>query len=301
MELLLNSKDIIAEIKRKVDSKDPSLFKHHVINVRELPSDTISIVMTSSNRSRQTYFTLFTIGKSAHKNVHVVLVDDSDVDPIDINILATKYNLYIDFISIKRENKNWVNPVVNYNIGFTFIKGSKVVIQNAEVCHVGDPLSLINVGIENDNYYAFDVKSSNSFDDNEKIYRSDVSNTSIYNKPGINWLAWYQHASHSNRFLHFFTALTRQTFDKIQGFSYDYTLGKDFDDNDFILKFKSQNIALLNIENEKHNCGGIHLFHQNAYEGYCKGKVSNQPIFEYKKGLWNSEKQYISILDTESI
>jgi hypothetical protein len=194
-----------------------------------------------------------------------------------------------------------VNPVVNYNIGFTFIKGSKVVIQNAEVCHVGDPLSLINVGIENDNYYAFDVKSSNSFDDNEKIYRSDVSNTSIYNKPGINWLAWYQHASHSNRFLHFFTALTRQTFYKIQGFSYDYTMGKDFDDDDFLLKFKSQNITLLNIENEKYSCGGIHLFHQNAYKGYCKGKVSNQPIFEYKKGLWNSEKQYISILDTESI
>jgi len=301
MELLLNSKDIIAEIKRKVDNKDPSLFNHHVINVRELPNDTISIVMTSSNRSRQTYFTLFTIGKSAHKKVHVVLVDDSDVDPIDINILATKYNLYIDFIRIKRENKNWVNPVVNYNIGFTFIKGCKVVIQNAEVCHIGDPLSLINVGIENDNYYAFDVKSSNSFDDNEKIYRSDVSNTSIYNKPGINWLAWYQHANHGNRFLHFFTALTRQTFDKIQGFSYDYTMGKDFDDDDFVLKIKSQNITLLNIENKKYNCGGIHLFHQNAYEGYCKDKVSNQPIFEYKFGLWNSEKQYISILDTESI
>ena len=116
MELLLKSKDIIAEIRRKVDTKDPSLFEHHEINARELPDNTISIVMTSSNRSKQTYFTLRSISNSAHKNVHVVLVDDSDVDHVDITKLSTNFGFYIDFIRIKRENKNWVNPVVNYNI-----------------------------------------------------------------------------------------------------------------------------------------------------------------------------------------
>jgi len=301
MDLLLKSKDVIAEIRRKVESKDPSLFEHHAINACELPEDTISIVMTSSNRSRQTYFTLITIGNSAHKNVHVVLVDDSDVDPVDIKILSTKFHFYIDFIRIKRENKNWVNPLVNYNIGFKFIKGNKVVIQNAEVCHVGDPLSLINMGIENDKYYAFDVRSTKSFEDNEKIYRINNCNIDNFKTPEIKWFAWYQHSDIRNRFLHFFTALTRQSFEKIQGFSYDYTMGKDFDDDDFVLKIKSQNIPLLNIENETRHCMGIHLFHQNAYEGYCKDKVSNQPIFDYKTKLWNDTKKYISILDTESI
>jgi hypothetical protein len=301
MELLLKSKDIIAEIRRKVESKDPSLFEHHEINARELPDNTISIVMTSSNRSKQTYFTLQSISNSSHKNVHVVLVDDSDVDHVDITKLSTNFGFYIDFIRIKRENKNWVNPVVNYNIGFKFIKGSKVVIQNAEVCHIGDPLSLINVGVEHDKYYVFDVNASKSLADNEKIYTKDIRNIENIKSPEIKWMCWYQHSEKRNRFLHFFTALTRQTFEKIKEFSYDYTMGKDFDDDDFVLKVKSNNISFFNIVYKTQKCMGIHLFHQNAYQGYCKDKVSNKPIFDYKTKMWKDTQKYISILDTESI
>jgi glycosyltransferase involved in cell wall biosynthesis len=93
--------------------------------------------MTACNRSKQTYFTLQTIQNSSHKAIQIILVDDSDSDPIAKEELE-KYPFYIDFISIKMQNKKWVNPVVNYNIGFEYIRGSKVVIQNAEVCHVGD-------------------------------------------------------------------------------------------------------------------------------------------------------------------
>jgi glycosyltransferase involved in cell wall biosynthesis len=102
-----------------------------------ITAETISIVMTACNRSKQTYFTLQTIQNSSHKAIQIILVDDSDAEPITKEELE-KYPFYIDFISIKMQNKKWVNPVVNYNIGFEYIRGSKVVIQNAEVCHVGD-------------------------------------------------------------------------------------------------------------------------------------------------------------------
>jgi len=56
--------------------------------------------MTSSNRSKQTYFTLSNILRSSVKDIHIVLVDDSYRDPIDINILKT-FSYYINFIRIK--------------------------------------------------------------------------------------------------------------------------------------------------------------------------------------------------------
>ena len=300
MELLISSKETILDIRRKVETNDPSLFVHESINRRETTSDTISIVMTSSNRSVQTYFTLKSICRSSYKDVHVVLVDDSDADPIKSDILG-KFPLYIDFIRIRRENKNWTNPVVNYNIGFKFIRGGKVVIQNAEVCHIGDPLQLVHTQVKDDIYYAFDVLALDGFHTNDKIYKNNVTSVTELSRADISWLGWYQHSKHRNCYFHFFTALTRETFDKINDFSYDYTMGKDFDDNDFVLKTISQNITLANFEHEKTGCMGLHLYHQNAYEGYCKNKVSNEPIFYYKKYIWDMERRYISLLDIKPI
>ena len=70
--------------------------------------------MTSSNRSKQVYFTLKTIEKCSFKNIHVIIVDDSDVDPINkeyinkyLNIIkhnGTQYILiskYIEFDHLK--------------------------------------------------------------------------------------------------------------------------------------------------------------------------------------------------------
>ena len=60
-------------------------------------------------------------------------------------------------------------------------------------------------------------------------------------------------------------------------------------------------ISFFNIVYKTQKCMGIHLFHQNAYQGYCKDKVSNKPIFDYKTKMWKDTQKYISILDTESI
>lgn len=98
---LLTNKDKIFEIKRKVDEKDASLFNHLVISNIPVTDKTISIIMTASNRSKQTYFTLSTIQNSSYKEIHIIIVDDSDEDPIKKKELE-KYPFYIDFISINR-------------------------------------------------------------------------------------------------------------------------------------------------------------------------------------------------------
>ena len=184
MQTLIQNKEKYFILKDKVINNDISMFSHYVIKKIELDEKTISIIMTSSNRSKQTYHTLKTIQNSSYKNIQLIIVDDSTHDPIQMDILET-FPFYIDFININRQNKDWINPVVNYNIGFNFVKGSYVIIQNAEVCHVGDVIQYLIDNVQDDNYYVFDVKAINNMESNEEIYQIKQLDTSIYQRENL--------------------------------------------------------------------------------------------------------------------
>jgi hypothetical protein len=297
METLLRCKDHIFKIKERVENLDPSLFEHYCIQNREIDDDTISIVMTSSNRTKQTLFTLKTIADSAISNVQVIIVDDSDSDPLVVETIKNNAYLFnLDIVKIKRENKDWHNPLVNYNIGFKFIKGGKVIIQNAEVCHIGDVLQFVNQGISDDNYYLFDVNASLNYETNETIYNSNTKNIEIYNQP-LFWM-WYQSAS-NNRKYHFLTSMTINTFNKIKEFSYDCAMGASYDDNDLVIKILSKNIKFVNIFHNEHNVGGIHLYHGMSPDMWNQGVEFNECLFNKKQRIYDSIGIYVDA--TENI
>ena len=251
---------LLVEIKKKVEGKDVSLYDHVEIPNIPITGETISIVMTACNRSKQTYFTLQTIQNSSHKAIQVILVDDSDVDIIT-NEELEKYPFYIDFISIKRQNKNWINPVVNYNIGFGYIQGSKVVIQNAEVCHVGDVLGYMAEKLTHDNYYVCDVRAAKSLSANNDIYKINTNQIDIYKNDSLFGI-WYQGRDRMVNY-HFLSGMTVDTFNKIKSFSYDYTMGISYDDDDFLLKIIANKINVVNLFHDEFHFGGIHLWHNS--------------------------------------
>jgi len=305
METLYQSKNLIFAIKRKVERKNSSLFSHQVIdNNCVIDENTITIIMTTSNRSKQVYFTLKTISKSVFKNVQLILIDDSTYDTIDINVLKkNNYGFYIDLITINGENKNWHNPLVNYNIGFQFIKGSRIIIQNGEVCHIGDVVNFVNKKlISNDEYFVFDVKASRDYSTNEKIYNYNTNDVSIY---GENFYekrltedGWYQSMG-NNRNLHFLVSLTSVAFNKIKYFSYDYTMGSCFDDDDFLLKIISNNIRIINIFHNFHYIGGLHLYHSIATKSWDRNVEYNKKLFDNKLKVFKKTNKYIDV--TENI
>lgn len=290
---LLSNRPNILNIKSRVDSRDPSMFDHYVVNNCDITPDTVTIVMTASNRSKQTYFTLQSMLKSKCKNLQIILVDDSTDDPININILKN-YPYYIDLIVINRETKDWANPCVNYNIGFQFIQGRIVVIQNAEVCHIRDPLSHIHDNIKDDEYFVFDVITSSNFETNEEIYKSDLTDIFICNKPFFS--QWYQHSVHNNRNLHFFTAMTRKTFSKVKEFSYDYSIAIDYDDPDFLLKIISRNINIVNVPVDIYHICGIHLYHGISYNTWGQGLKNNESVYNFKKDEFDKTQTYIEFI-----
>jgi hypothetical protein len=293
MQTLLANKDNIFEIKRKVEEKDMSLY--NIIEIPNIPiiDKTISIVMTASNRSIQTYFTLKTIQNSSFKEIHVILVDDSDIDPIMKEELE-KYPFYIDFISIKRQNKNWINPCVNYNIGFQYIKGTKIIIQNAEVCHVGDVLGYMGTQMILDNYYICDVRASKSLDTNNSIYANNINTIDIYKSDELFGI-WYQGKERMCNY-HFLVGMTLETFNKINRFSYDYTMGISYDDDDFLLKIISNKIQIKNLFHDEYFFGGIHLWHKSSIKNIIGKIQNNQSILIKKNKDYKKNKKYIDII-----
>jgi len=290
MITLGKDKSTIFQIKETLKQTPCPFYTHHYIKKNEINDSTFSIVMTASNRPNQTYFTLQSIMRSANKNVHVIIVDDSDNDPIHIEQLET-YPFSIDFIQINRSQKTWINPCLNYNIGFQFIKGGYVIIQNAEVCHIGDVLSYLDqLQLKDDKYYIADVKASKDFETNNSIYQSEQS-VDIYGKENL-FHIWYHSASRSMKY-HFLSACNRATFNKIGGFSYDYSLGHSYDDDDFLIKIASKNIEIICFHHTESLCGGIHLFHTAIY--LADRFESNQTLFESKRKYFNNHRVYIEI------
>ena len=290
MQTLIANKSKIIKIKKKVEEKNLSLYYHVIIPNIIINDKTIAIIMTACNRSKQTYFTLQTIKNSNHKEIQIILIDDSDKDPITKEELE-KYPFYIDFIKINKENKNWVNPVINYNIGFQYIKGSKIVIQNAEVCHVGDVLEYIGSQIIDNIYYVCDVRASKSEDTNNIIYDNNLNTIDIYKNNELFGI-WYQGITRLLNY-HFLTAMTITTFNKIKNFSYDYTMGIAYDDDDFVLKIISNKIQIKNLFHNEYNFGGIHLWHSSSIK---KNVESNISIFNKKNQDYNKTKKYTDII-----
>lgn len=279
---LLANYDTLYKVKNMLDSFDRNYFTTTIINSHECDSNTISIVMTACNRSVQTYFTLDTIAKSSYKNVQIIIIDDSTSDYVLIENLQ-HYNLHIELINIK--NKFWVNPCVNYNIGFKHIKGGRVIIQNAEVCYIkGDILSYtINI-IKNDEYHSFDVFALNDIEQNKLLYK----NNNINGLKGI----WYQHHIHNNRFYHFLVAMTIDTFNKIGGFDIDYSIGVDYDDNALVRRVKNRGIKLVNVQNLYM---GVHQWHGQTGCGSHSKNINNEPLWHCKNDYYDRHNIFLDL------
>ncbi len=296
MQSLLINKEQVFKLKEAVAKCDSQYFEHIIIENTPITEQTISIVMTASNRSAQTYYTLDTFKRSTFRHIQVILVDDSDVDPVQESTLRT-YPFYIDFIKVKRTEKTWHNPCVNYNVGFQLVKGSKVIIQNAEVCHVGDVIQYIEDNVNEMAYYVFDVVASNDFSSNKRLLEFGTDSLKILEHAYLFQSIWYQ-GVHRNAKYHFLTAMPRAIFDIINGFSYDYSYGCSFDDNDFLLRIQSKHIPIKTLFHNEVGVMGIHQYHVFAPNSWDKGKEQCDTLLTSKLILLTTQNKYVNITDS---
>ena len=294
-EKIKNNVTKIKEIYHTVQNNTDHYVDHIIYNAANLiDENTVSIVMTSHNRIKQTLFTLDTIETSSYKNVQVIIIEDSTNG--FIGNLLNKYPFRIDYIKIKAANRDWVNPCVNYNIGFKYIKGNYIIIQNAEVCHIGDIVKYTRMKLTEGNYFVFDVISTCSYNNNNSLY--DVFKNNTFDREDIRNLItqpdfyWFQHSDHRPANLHFLTAIHINDFKKMEcSFDYDFSLGRHYDDNEFIVRIRFLlRLNLSNVEFSKTNLLGIHQHHEtvmlNASEEEYRDSIAlNRYIFKKRKNF----------------
>lgn len=77
-------------------------------------------------------------------NIEVIIGDDKSVDNQQLDNILDKYLFKIKYIKIA-QIKNWINPVIAYNICINNISHDTdiVIIQNPKILHFGDIIKYI--------------------------------------------------------------------------------------------------------------------------------------------------------------
>lgn len=274
----------------------------------------ISIVMAYYNKKEQLSFTLKTIAMSEYKNIEVIIVDDASSKDEELdNSIINKYNFKIKLIKIKKEEKTWVNPCVPYNIGLKEATGNIVIIQNPEVCHIGDCISYVAKNLKLNQWLTLNCYGLGNFNDNKTVY-------DIYNNGNLGEIfnfitkynavsnagsltgdvrGWLNHLTKLFTAYHYFGAIYRSDLiGKMNGgFDQDYKDGVCFDDNDFIkrLIYNKFEFVINNFTQKLPYV--IHLYHRKSEamsENIAEKHNINRKVFDKKCALMNLDN-YVDI------
>lgn len=268
---------------------------------------TISIVMTSSNRRTQTYFTVLSIVaavvslNNSNLRLQLILVEDS-TDPNEllsfsdlVAMLGVQHE--IDLLTISQDNKQWTNPCINYNIGFRLIRGSLVIVQNAEVCHVGNGvIDWVFRSLREKEHVVFDVAASDSFQNNAVLYSKQLPLTmlsaQITNDDDDDHTKWMQKKGdvQYDRCYHFLCATTRNT---LCPFNIEYKNELNYDDDAWLLSAVARDVSIRRVGAEE--CGGscgLHQYHIRSVHDEQENTQNNAMHFFYSLFLFNTKNVY---------
>ena len=239
-------------------------------------SKKISIVMSYWNRKEQLETTLFTIQRQVNQfghDIELILVDDGSDDMTQkLGDIINNYSFKIKLIDVDRKTKISFNPCIAYNLGLIHCSGDIIIIQNPEVCHLGNVILHALENVRDDNYIVYSVKPMLNFQQNQMIRKFVENNQdqmliesfiqNCHDGMMDQYLEWYQHPKYRNQRLHFLSALNRNTLNKIGGFDPNFYDGVDWDDND--IRNRIERVVKSVSIHPSENVMGIHLYHLSS-------------------------------------
>ena len=253
----------------------------------------ISIVATYFNRPKEVEASLLSLlrTKVTKDEYELILVDDASHSPADGVVEKYKDKINIKYIKVKPEDKIWFNPCVAYNIGFSYVSGDKIIIQNAECYHVGDILDYVkNCFLKQYEYYVFSNYSVSKDDTIILLEKLKNGETTTKLHTHIQLLAttpkifdmrgWYQHPIYNNRGYHFCSCIHNKVLKEIGGFDLRYSIGDCWDDNDFLLKcVKKCRCIAINDTVRNMLLVTLHIYHDKG-TAIIPYEVNNEELFK---------------------
>lgn len=235
--------------------------------------------MAYYNKKEQLLFTLQTINKSEYKNnIEIIIVDDGSDENENLTHFKNDLVMPVKVIRINNNEKNYINPCVAYNIGIKNATGDIIILQNAEVCHIGDVIKYVIENIKFNDYLSFSCYGLASHEKTiEMINQYNNNNITSYintliNKIGGNALfsndigGWLNHKDYHCVAYHYLSAIYKNKLEEIGCFDTDYAMGLCHDDDDFIRRIWKYGIN-INVINEPM---GIHQWHEPTVRHYDK-------------------------------
>lgn len=256
----------------------------------------ISVVMSYFNRKPQLLLTLDGMKRSKQAAVtEVIIVDDASDQPLHHldDMKQGYYPFTIKVIRVPVAAKRWANACIPFNIGFAHATGDIIVIQNPEVCHVGDVLDHVSrTVVDASAYYTYSCYASPGFGQNALLHMlykqlwEKEEKEQESKEASINWghevysqficrvrSIWYNHPHHNPRALHFLAATMRSNITRIGGFDETYFEHPFYDDDEFLARMRLI-VPVKIISTEQ--VYGIHQFHVG-------GSTSNVHLMHYNK------------------
>ncbi|HMQ07316.1 MAG TPA: sulfotransferase family 2 domain-containing protein [Saprospiraceae bacterium] len=241
----------------------------------------ISIVMAYKNRKTQLAFTLNTIESSHYPKdqIEVVIADDGSHESECILSLIEKFSFPIVLIRItdeyKRE-KNYINPCIPYNKAFKMARGESIIIQNPEVCHIGEVLNFVEKHINENEFLSFTCAQLHRSSFNEMVQNLYGANGNQKQKSVRPFIAqkavelknsialWYNHPTFRAKAFHFLCAIHNDNLTKLEGFREEFAFGIGVDDIEFAYRIKHDLNLNVRFTNWKSEPFGIHQWHASA-------------------------------------
>ncbi|UOX34030.1 glycosyltransferase family 2 protein [Flavobacterium sediminilitoris] len=249
----------------------------------------ISVVTAYYNRKKLFVRTLDSMKPYYDKiDFEVIVVDDGSEEQERLEDLQIEFP-FLRIIRLEKESKWYKNPCIPFNIGFSQIRGDKVIIQNPECYHFDNILEYVDEKLQENDYLSFGCYSLDKLNtDEDKLFldKKHIQNLIKENNKAFitdGDLGWYNHSVYRPESFHFCTALTAKDLFDIGGFDERYAKGIGYDDDDLIWRIKKKNMNIKFIDDRI-------VLHQNHYikphnivEANKKRRESyklNQRIFE---------------------
>jgi len=187
--------------------------KYNFLNKNYTSTKKISIVMAYYNRQNEIIQTLdqFKYLYYNKYNFEVIIVDDYSNNNNNLDFIINNYNFKIKLIKINK--KNWINPVIPYNLGFSFVEGEIIILQNPEIFHCDDIIKFCIDNINNNYYYTFPVFSSPDYDNNKKIKELHNTCCNNYNDEFINKIDYEEYDFDYNYYINNYKDLEELNYD----------------------------------------------------------------------------------------
>lgn len=239
----------------------------------------IVIVMPYFDRQYQLDKTLSTIAQSKHKNFSVVIVDDGSPEKI---VLSEAYSFPI--IKIRLEKKCWTNCSPIWNFGFNAaleLEPDAILLQSAEIYHVGDVLTHIDQNLTDDNYLAygcFQIDKETTFKEHDIMALSKACDYKVTTgNNGNGQTAWWNHSVYGRLPQYWGCAITAKNLIKINGIDERFADGYAIEDGYFVWQVEKLG---LNIEIIDYPFV-VHQWHSREYPPDVPGLVKkNKELYE---------------------